>query len=261
MPMSKEQHFIKSANLEAEDGISPIDRWILACLVKGLQGSGDISKISVDTIVKYCQYTDKNDNTETFGRKAVQAAINRLADAGKIEIIKPKTKGQCTKYKIKQIPHFEKLNEEFFNLNMPPLVKGYLLCALQHNLNRDSQTYIPNSTSTKTTWNISELSREYNMPISSIYKAEKFLKENGVLTIEQDPNMRRDQETGLVLQNRSIDLNKIGLDEFVVLALDNHEGRIQDIESNMVSRDEVKNMMEKFKDDLLTKILAKEANI
>ena len=73
--------------------------------------------------------------------------------------------------------------------------------------------------------------------------------------------MRRDQETGLVLQNRSIDLNKIGLDEFVVLALDNHEGRIQDIESNMVSRDEVKNMMEKFKDDLLTKILAKEANI
>ena len=99
------------------------------------------------------------------------------------------------------------------------------------------------------------------MPVSSIYKAEKFLKENGVLTIEQDPNMRRDQETGLVLQNRSIDLNKIGLDEFVVLALDNHEGRIQDIESNMVSRDEVKNMMEKFKDDLLTKILAKEANI
>jgi hypothetical protein len=96
------------------------------------------------------------------------------------------------------------------------------------------------------------------MPISSIYKAEKFLKENGVLTIEQDPNMRRDQETGLILQNRSIDLNKIGLDEFVVLALDNHEGRIQDIESNMVSRDEVKNMMEKFKDDLLTKILAKE---
>lgn len=99
------------------------------------------------------------------------------------------------------------------------------------------------------------------MPISSIYKAEKFLKENGVLTIEQDPNMRRDQETGLILQNRSIDLNKIGLDEFVVLALDNHEGRIQDIESNMVSRDEVRNMMEKFKDDLLTKILAKEANI
>ena len=265
--MSENKRFIKSANLNAEDGISPIDRWILACLVKGLQGTGDISKISVDTIAKYCQYTDKDDNTKVFGRKAVQAAIERLEKAGKITILKPQKKGQCTRYKITKIPHFEKLNEEFFNLNIPPLVKGYLLCALQHNLNRNNDTYEPNSTNTKTTWNISDLSREYNMPVSSIYKAEKFLKDNGILTIQQDPNMKRDKETGLIIQNRSIDLNKIGLDEFVVITLGDHEGRIQDVESKVKEKVDkkdvaeiVRNEMEKFKDDFLTKFLAKEPN-
>ena len=257
--MEEKQRFIKSANFKAEDGISPIDRWILACLVKGLQKDGDISKISIDTIVKYCKYTDKDDNTETFGRKAVQASIERLNKAGKITILKPQKKGQCTKYKINKIPHFEKLNEEFFNLNIPPLVKGYLLCALQHNLNKDPNTYEPNSLNTKTTWNISELSRQYNMPISSIYKAEKFLRDNGIMTIEQDSNMRRDQETGLIIQNRSIDLNKIGLDEFVLLAIDNHEGRLQKVESDMISRDEVSKMMKKLKEDLMFELTAKDA--
>ena len=97
------------------------------------------------------------------------------------------------------------------------------------------------------------------MPISSIYKAEKFLRDNGIMTIEQDSNMRRDQETGLIIQNRSIDLNKIGLDEFVLLAIDNHEGRLQKVESDMISRDEVSKMMKKLKEDLMFELTAKDA--
>lgn len=242
--MSENTHFIKSANLKDEENISPIDRWILACLVKGLQGKEDISKISIDKIVEYCQYTDNSGKKKVFGRKAVEAAINRLESAGMVLVIKPTKKGQCTKYKIKKIEHFEKLSEEFFNLNLPPLVKGYILCALQSNLNRDDATYEPNDSKTKTTFNLMELSQKYNMPISTIYKVEKFLKTAGIMTITNNPLQQRDQETGLILQNRSIDLNKIGLGEFVVSKLIEHEERL----NNTYTKEEV--------DALITKALS-----
>lgn len=229
------EHFIKSANLKEEEGISPIDRWILACLVKGLQGKSDISKISLTKISSYCKYVDNNGKLYSFGEKAVQSSIDRLQEAGKIEILKPEKKGMCTRYKVNEIKHFEKLSEEFFNLNLPPIAKGYLLCALQSNLNRDEETFEPNSTQTKTTFNIAELSKKYNMPISSIYKAEKILKNCGIMTITQDKDNRKDQTTGLVLQNRSIDLEKIGLGEFVIGKLAEHEQRL----NNTYTKEEI----------------------
>lgn len=252
--MSKETHFIKSANLNAEDGISTTDRWILACIVKGLQKDEDISKISLDTIEKYCKYVQENGKEKPFGKKAIQASIERLENAGKIKVIKPAKKGQCTKYKIINIEHFEKLNEKFFNLNIPPSFKGYILCALQYNLNRYKDTFEPNSMNTLTTWNVSELSKQFNMPISSIYKAEKFLKDEGILTITPDPNNKRDQETGLVIQNRSIDLNKVGLGEFVIAALENHEARLQNIENNAVTIDQVDERIKKAIGELYYKL-------
>lgn len=207
----------------------------MACLVKGLQGSGNTSKISIDKIVNYSQYRDQNGKNYVFGRKAVEAAINRLAQANKIKINKPAVKGKCTTYTINEIEHFEKLSEEFFNLNLPPLVKGYILCGLQYNLNRDENTFEPNDLKTKTTYNIMELSKKYNMPISSIYKAEKILKENGSFSITNDPNNYRDKETGLILQNRSIDLDKVGLGKFVINKLVEHEERL----NNTYTKEEV----------------------
>lgn len=236
--MIENTHFIKSANLTAEEKISPIDRWILACLVKGLQGNDDISKISIDKITEYCQYIDKDGKKKVFGRIAVEAAIKRLEEAGKITIIKPVKKGQCTKYKIKEIKHFEKLSEEFFSLNLPPIVKGYILCALQSNLNRDQDTYEPNDFQTRTTFNLMELSQKYNMPIPTIYKVEKFLKDAGIMTITTDTQQKRDQETGLILQNRSIDLNKVGLGEFIVNKLIEHEERL----NNTYTKEEIDKM-------------------
>lgn len=237
------EHFIKSANLREEEGISPIDRWILACLVKGLQGKSDISKISLTKISSYCKYIDDKGKLYSFGEKAVQSSIDRLQAAGRIEILKPEKKGMCTRYKINEIDHFEKLSEEFFKLNLPPIAKGYLLCALQSNLNRDEETYEPNNTHTKTTFNIVDLSRKYNMPVSSIYKAEKILKNDGIMTITQDEENRRDQTTGLVLQNRSIDLDKIGLGEFVVHKLIEHEERLNNTYTKEESDDRMRQLI------------------
>ena len=220
--MENQKHWIRSTNFKPEDKISPIDRWILACLAKGLQGDGNISKISIDKIVQYCQYVDDDGKSQVFGRKAVQAAIDRLEKAGKIKVIKA-SKGKCTQYEIDKTLNFEKLSEDFFHLNLPPMAKGYILCALQYNLNKDEVTKEPNCVDTKTTFNLMKLSKQYNMPIKTIYKIEKLLKEHNILKITQDPNNQRDQETGLIIQNRSIDLDKVGLEEFVVNKLIEHD--------------------------------------
>lgn len=170
-----------------------------------------------------------------------------------IEIIKPVKKGQCTQYKIKEITHFEKLSEEFFTLNLPPAVKGYLLCALQHNLNKDPNTYQPNEMLTKTTYNISELANKYNASVSSIYRAEKILQDADILSIEDDPNHLRDQETGLIIQNRCVDLEKIKLEEFVINSLIKHEQDIQTIKENVYTKEEVNQLIENKLQEILSK--------
>ncbi len=211
-----------------------------------MQGNSNISKISLDKIASYCQYTDEKGKIKKFGTQAVQSSINRLADAGKLEIIQPAKRGQCTKYKVK-LGGYEKISNEFFNLNLSPAEKGYVLCALQHNLNKDEDSKQPIDMNTLTTYNISELSKIYNMPISSIYKIEKLLKEKGILTVEQDSNQKRDQETGLVIQNRSIGLDKIGLGVYVLEALADHEKRMQEMKQDLddkISRKEAEQMME-----------------
>lgn len=258
--MDKKEHYIRAQNLETEEKINPIDRWVLACIVKGLQGSSNISKISLDKISSYCQYTDSKGNAQKFGTQAVQSSIDRLAKAGRITIIKPTKKGQCTKYKV-NLGNYEKINNEFFNLNLPPAAKGYILCTLQYNLNKDEDSKQPIDMNTLTTYNVSELSKMYNMPISSVYKIEKLLKEKGILTVEQDNMQKRDQETGLVIQNRSVGLDKIGLEVYVLEALADHEKRMQEMKQDLddkISKKEVEQMMEKMKKDILLQFISQE---
>ena len=260
--MSEKAPYIRSQNLTEEEKIAPVDRWILACIVKGLQGNSNISKISLDKIASYCQYTDEKGKVKKFGTQAVQSSINRLADAKKIEIIAPTKRGQCTKYKV-NLGNYEKINNEFFDLNLPPAAKGYILCALQYNLNKDEDSKQPIDMNTLTTYNVSELSKMYNMPISSVYKIEKLLKEKGILTVEQDNMQKRDQETGLVIQNRSVSLDKIGLEVYVLEALADHEKRMQEMKQDLddkISKKEVVQMMEKMKKDILLQFIAKDVN-
>lgn len=175
-----------------------------------------------------------------------------------IKVIKPNKRGQCTQYEIKDIKSYEKINDDFFNLDLSPSAKGYILCMLQHNLNKDEETHQPKEMKTKTTYNISELSDKLHTPISTIYKAEKTLKELGILTIENDPNKRRDQETGLVIQNREIDLQKLGLDVFVEIAM-NHEQRLQSLETNR--EEDMRRIKAELKREILLELTTPDAKI
>jgi len=167
-----------------------------------------------------------------------------------IRIIKPNKKGQCTKYEIKDIDSYEKINEEFFHLDLPPSAKGYILCMLQHNLNKDTSTHQPNDMHTKTTYNAVELSNKFHTSLSTIYRTEKTLKDLGILTIENDPNMKRDQETGLVIQNREVDLQKVGLDVFVQILIKQQEQINQKADKEEV--DELKDMVKQLQSQILS---------
>ena len=174
-----------------------------------------------------------------------------------IRVIKPERRGQCTKYEIRDIKSYEKINDEFFTLDLSPSAKGYILCMLQHNLNKDDETHQPNDMHTKTTYNVAELAQKFHTPVSTIYKAEKTLKDLNILTVENDPMMRRDQETGLIIQNREIDLQKVGLDAFVKVLV-NHEQRLQETEQRL--QDTItKEDFEKFKRDIWLQLNAKDA--
>lgn len=221
--MNKQEHYLRSPNISDEEEVGLVDRWILACLIKGLQGKSKISKISLDKIAEYCKYTNEQGKEARFGTKTIQASIDRLEAAKMIKIIKPTKRGQCTQYEIKDIKSYEKINDDFFNLDLSPSAKGYILCMLQHNLNKDDETHQPNDMHTKTTYNVAELANKFHTPIRTIYKAEKSLKDLGILTVENDPKQRRDQETGLIIQHREIDLQKIGLDVFVQILIKQQE--------------------------------------
>ena len=109
---------------------------------------------------------------------------------------------------------------------------------------------------TKTAYNVAELSTKYNTPLSTVYKVEKILKNAGILTVNEDPNMKRDKETRVIVQNREIDLQKVGLDVFVKVLV-NHEQRLRDVEQNTVSKDD----FEEFKKEMRLLLTAKDAKI
>lgn len=259
--MNKQEHYLRSPNISDEEEVGLVDRWILACLIKGLQGKSKISKISLDKIAEYCKYTNEQGKEARFGVKTIQASIDRLEASKMIKVIKPTKRGQCTQYEIKDIQSYEKINDDFFNLDLSPSAKGYILCMLQHNLNKDDATHQPNDIHTKTTYNAVELAKKFHTPLSTIYKAEKSLKNSGILTVENDPKQRRDQETGLVIQNREIDLQKIGLDVFVQIMV-NHEQRLQEIEAKERNKEnEIRRMKEQIKREILLELTTPNAEI
>ena len=88
------------------------------------------------------------------------------------------------------------------------------------------------------------------MPISSIYKVEKILKDAGILSITPNPEHKRDSDTGLIIQDRSIDLDKIGLSEFVILKLKEHEEKL----NNTYTKEESDAQMKKFFEEELKKL-------
>ena len=221
------KNFYKSANIENWENISMIDRFVLLCLMLGVEGDSDISTISMEKISEYCSYTDEDGIFHHFGWRKVRECLGRLERANRIKIIYPEKKGQCTKYKILLPEHYEKVSIEFCKQNLSPIAKGYILCNLQHNLNKFEDTKQPNNIDTLCQYNIDVMKDQFSDSSGKIRRAEKELVDKGILTLN---DTTKKYKNGFPITERILHLDKVQLGRFVVESILDHEQRISNNE-------------------------------
>lgn len=243
---NKNLNYYRSANLDENESIDMVDRYILLCLMLGLQDDGDISTISIAKIQSYCDYTDSKGKEHTFGEIRIKDSIARLEAAKRIKVL-PQPKGKCTKYKILLPEHYEKINMQFFKKNISPAAKGYILCHLQHNKNKDQQSHQPNNLETRCDYNIDYMKDLFHDSTGRIRRAEKELETEGLLTLKDTGKHYNANHFPIV--ERVLNLDKVGLAEFVVKAIVQTQEQIQDMKEKVLYKDE----FEKMLDDVLAK--------
>lgn len=226
-------NYYRSANLDASESIDMIDRYILLCLMLGLQGNTDISTISISKIQQYCDYVDDNDKKHTFGEIRIKESLNRLEKAGRIKIL-PQSRGKCTQYRILIPEHYEKVNKQFYTQNISPAAKGYILCHLQHNKNKDSITHQPNNINTRCDYNIDYMKELYHDSTGKIRRAEKELESKGMLSLKDTGKRYTSNQFPIV--ERVLNLDKAGLAEFVVKSIIKNQHDIQEIKDTFDDR-------------------------
>lgn len=211
------------------------DRYILLCIVRGLQKKGNTSRISLDQIGRLCSYTDVKGNYHPFGRTKIDPAIERLVEAGKLKVTKGKL-GECTLYTVEGLDSYERVPDTFFQLPFSPAEKGYFLFMLQTNLNKDNRG-IPNTPETYCAFDDAELIRRSHMTLQEIDKIEKPLIKKGIVTIT--PTTKRDPKTGLLIYERHLNLEAIQMSNFILQIASNLSNQIEDFETQ-IERDYVK---------------------
>lgn len=236
-------HYYKSANLKDDENINMVDRFILLCLMFGIKGEDDISTISIDKISEYCSYTDSTGKIHPFGRNRIKESLNRLQDAGRIKILFPNKQGQCTKYKVLLPDHYEKVSMDFCKKNLSPEAKGYILCSLQHNQNKDVETHQPNNIDTLTQYNVDIMKDKYHDSVGRIRRAEQELASKGYLTL-QDTNKRYSNHLPVV--ERIVHLDRLSLDQFVVQSILSQQEQIEEIKDNMITKDDLDVYIEEY---------------
>lgn len=247
----QKDHYWRSLNILKKEDISFEDRYVLLCIIRGLQQNGNISKISLDAISRKCAYTDTNGNYHPFGRKKIDPCIERLEKAGKIKVIKGSL-GQCTQYQVNGLKSYEKVPDAFFSLPYSPAEKGYLLYMLQHNKNKDKKHNQPNKETTKTKYSEMELLRTSHMEKPDFDKIEKTFIKDGILKLT--PTTQRDPETGLTLTERSINLDAINMGSFVLQVATTITNQMDEFEKKVNETFVKKEDFEKLRDLLETVI-------
>lgn len=226
----QDNHWWRAINVQRNEDITLEDRYVLACLVRGLNRKGNKSKISLDTICRLCTYIDTNGNRHPYGRTKLDRALNRLQAAGKIEIIKPEL-GECTKYIVHGLKSYEKIPDAFFYLPYSPEQKGYILFMLQHNLDKTNGQ--PNSKYARCAYNENDWSDKAHVDYGKIKKIEKPLIQDDIVSIV--PTTKRDEETGCIIIERKLDLEKINMGSFILQVATNLGNQIEDVNERMDS--------------------------
>ena len=226
-----DEHWWRAINVQRNEDISLEDRYILACLVRGLTRKGTTSKISLDTICRLCTFVDTSGNRHPYGRTRLDRALKRLESAGKIEIVAPEKLGECTRYIVHGLKSYEKIPDTFFFLPYSPEQKGYFLFMLQHNLDKTQGQ--PNSQYARCAYNELEWANKAHVDYGTIKKIEKPLVKDEIISI--NTLTQRNQETGCNIIERKLDLNKINMGAFVLQVAANLGSQIEDVQERMDS--------------------------
>lgn len=212
-------------NNMAQDGLSPREQLVYAVLHSYDNPEKEVFP-SLDKLAERSQ----------LSIPTIRASLKKLEDSGYIKIEK---RGRKNYYFFKKYINFEPFSNKFLdNTNITPTTKAYLVAAQQY-MYKDEEGL------GKVSFSNVDLSKQINMPESSIRKCNKELERKNYLTIIK--NKSRDIESGG--DTKIFNLNELG--QAIIWVLKNHEDRISDNETRITKLE--KQMEEK--DKLIEKLL------
>lgn len=219
-------------NNMAQDGISPREQLVYAVLHSFNNPKKEVFP-SLDTLAEKAQ----------LSVPTIRDSLKKLEKAGYIKIEK---RGRKNYYLFEKYINFEPFSEEFLeNKEITPTTKAYLVAAQQYMFKDEKGIG-------KVSFSNVDLSKQINMPESSIRKCNKELERKNYLTIIK--NKSKDIETGCNTDTKIFNLTELG--QAVIWVLKNHEDRITDNENRIAKLEE--QMVEK--DKLIEKLLQEIKN-
>lgn len=198
-------------NNMAQDGLSPREQLVYAVLHSYNNPENKVFP-SLDTLAKRAQ----------LSIPTIRESLKKLKDSGYIRIEK---RGRKNYYFFEKYIKFEPFSEEFLNnKKITATTKAYLVATQQYMFKDEKGIG-------KISFSNVDLSKQINMPESSIRKCNNELVKENYLTIIK--NKSRDIETGCNTDTKIFNLNELG--QAIIWVLKNHEDRITDNENRIAN--------------------------
>ena len=198
-------------NNMAQDGISPREQLVYAVLHSYNNPENKVFP-SLNTLAERAQ----------LSIPTIRESLKKLKDSGYIRIEK---RGRKNYYFFEKYIKFEPFSEEFLNnKKITATTKAYLVAAQQYMFKDEKGVG-------KISFSNVDLSKQINMPESSIRKCNNELVKENYLTIIK--NKSRDIETGCNTDTKIFNLNELG--QAIIWVLKNHEDRITDNENRIAN--------------------------
>ena len=198
-------------NNMAQDGLSPREQLVYAVLHSYNNPEKEVFP-SLNTLAERAQ----------LSIPTIRESLKKLKDSGYIRIEK---RGRKNYYFFEKYIKFEPFSEEFLNnKKITATTKAYLVAAQQYMFKDEKGVG-------KISFSNVDLSKQINMPESSIRKCNNELVKENYLTIIK--NKSRDIETGCNTDTKIFNLNELG--QAIIWVLKNHEDRITDNENRIAN--------------------------
>ena len=198
-------------NNMAQDGLSPREQLVYAILHSYNNPEKEVFP-SLNTLAERAQ----------LSIPTIRESLKKLKDSGYIRIEKS---GRKNYYFFEKYIKFEPFSEEFLNnKKITATTKAYLVAAQQYMFKDEKGVG-------KISFSNVDLSKQINMPESSIRKCNNELVKENYLTIIK--NKSRDIETGCNTDTKIFNLNELG--QAIIWVLKNHEDRITDNENRIAN--------------------------